>query len=137
MKRFPNKQKAIDLAIWQNVNHRYANNYGVLRSMEKGDYLVIIKNHPSVALEDFEKLLKDYSQMSYEHIASIASDSDPLDDWEEIRGMFSTVHGETLRFILTTKLPLEKFLRYELACRGYDENFKWVGFDSAEALWLK
>lgn len=137
MKRFPNKTKAVDLAIWQNANYRYANNFGVVLSMEKGDYIVLTKDHPSIALENFENLLKDYSQMSYEHIASVARDSDPLDHWEEIRGMFSAIHGETLRFILTTKLPLEKFLRYELACRGYDENFKWIGFDGAEAEWLK
>ena len=46
--------------------------------------------------------------------------------------MFSVAHGETLRFILNTKIPLKRFIRYELACRGYDKNFKWVGFDKAE-----
>ena len=37
--------------------------------------------------------------------------------------MFSVAHGETLRFILNTKIPLKRFIRYELACRGYDKNF--------------
>ena len=56
---------------------------------------------------------------------------------EEIAGMFSIVHGETLRFILSAHIPLERFIRYELACRGYDKDFLWVGFDKAENIWLK
>jgi len=51
--------------------------------------------------------------------------------------MLSVIHGEVLRFILSAKIPLEKFIKYELACRGYDKDFQWVGFDKAEAIWLK
>ncbi len=64
-------------------------------------------------------------------------DDDPLSHWEEIAGMFSVAHGETLQFILSAKIPLEKFIRYELACRGYDENFQWVGFEKSQEIWLK
>lgn len=51
--------------------------------------------------------------------------------------LLTTLYGEILRFILHAKIPLEKFVREELAGRGYDENFKWVGFEEAEKIWLK
>lgn len=35
------------------------------------------------------------------------------------------------------EIPLEKLIRYELACRGYDAETKWVGFDKAKQIWLK
>lgn len=136
MQRFPSKAKAIDLAIWQNNNHRFNDTYGVVLS-SKGDYMVLEADHPSFENSEFEKIPADYSKMKYKDIAQIAMDDDPLPHWEEIRGMVSTVHGETLRFILKTNIPFEKFIRYELASRGYDENFKWVGFDNAEEIWLK
>lgn len=129
-------QKAIDLAIWQNQNHRFEENYGVVLSSQ-GDYLVIQTSHPSFDKSEFENLPVDYKKMEYQHIQQIQMDVDPLPHFEEIAGMFSTAHGETLRFILNTKIPLKKFIRYELACRGYDENFQWVGFEKANSIWLK
>jgi hypothetical protein len=136
MTRFPNKQKAIDLAVWQNHNHRFDDNYGVVSSID-GDYMIFQTDHPTFNKSDFEKLPRDYSKMKYKHIRKIRMDDDPLSHWEEIAGMFSVAHGETLRFILNTKIPLKRFIRYELACRGYDENFNWVGFDKSEEIWLK
>jgi len=129
-------QKAIDLAIWQNHNHRFDDNYGVVLS-SKGDYMVYQTDHPSFDKSEFETLPVDYIKMDYKHIQQIRMDDDPLPHFEEIAGMFSVAHGETLRFILNTKIPLKKFIRYELAVRGYDENFKWVGFEKAEDIWLK
>jgi hypothetical protein len=137
MKRFPSKQKAIDTAIWQNLNYRYDDNYGVIRSKENKDYIVLQKDHPMVSTSEFIQFTADYAGMTYDQIQAIASDRDPLAHWEEIRGMFSTVHGETLRFLLFTKVPLDKFIRHTLASRGYDPEFNWVGFDKAEAIWLK
>jgi len=133
--RFPSKQKAIDLALWQNHNHRYDDNYGVVSSIDE-DYIVFQTDHPSFDKRSFEKLPDDYSKMSYKHIRKIRMDEDPLSHWEEIAGMFSVVHGETLRFILSTKIPLERFIRYELAARGHDKDFRWIGFDKAEEFWL-
>ena len=134
--RFPNKQKAIDLALWQNHNHRYDDNYGVVSSID-GDYMIFQTDHPTFEKSDFEKLPRDYSKMKYKHIRQIRMDVDPLSHWEEIAGLFSNLHGEHLRFILSAKIPLEKFIRYELAVRGYDKDFEWVGFERAEKLWLK
>ncbi len=64
-------------------------------------------------------------------------DEDPLPHFEEIRGMFSVLHGEILRYILEVKIPLDKFIRYELANRGYDKDHLWVGFEKAEEIWLE
>ena len=94
--------------------------------------MVLHKSHPSFEKNEFENFSDDYSKIEYKHIRQIAMDDDPLEHFEEIRGMFSGSHGETLRLILKTKLPLKKFIRYELACRGYDEDFNWVGFEKAE-----
>ena len=136
MKRFPSKQKAIDLALWQNHNHRFGDSYGVVLS-SKGDYMVVEIDHTSFSKREYEKLPTDYTKMNYKHIQQIRMDEDPLPHFEEIAGMFSTAHGETLRFILSAKIPLERFIRYELASRGYDEEFNWVGFDNAEKIWLR
>lgn len=128
-------QKAIDLALWQNYNHRFRDNYGVVLS-SKGDYRVFPTDHPSFEKRDFEPLPKDYKNMDYKYIQQIRMDDNPLPHLEEIAGMFSTANGEILHFILSAKIPLKRFIRYELASRGYDKNFKWVGFDKAQEIWL-
>jgi hypothetical protein len=45
--------------------------------------------------------------------------------------------GEILRFIISHKVPLDKIIRHELACRGYDQNSRWCGFEEARKIWLK
>lgn len=64
---------------------------------------------------------KNYAKMKYQHIGKIAQDDEPLYHWEEIRGLFSSFDGELLRHILHAKIPLEKFIRYELASCGFEE----------------
>ncbi|MGY8909793.1 MAG: hypothetical protein ACKVIG_08035 [Flavobacteriales bacterium] len=126
----------MDHAIWNNHNHRFEDNYGAVLSSE-GDYIVCKTDHSSFEKSEFEALPVDYSKMDYQHIQQIRMDVDPLPHWEEIAGLISTIHGETLRFILGTQITLKRFIRYELMCRGYDENFQWVGFDKAKEIWLK
>lgn len=130
-------QKALDEAVWINFRHR-ATDYrvGVIQSVDDG-YILAHPNHSVYENEHFEVLPSDYSNMSYNHIASIGMDEDPLTHWEEIRGAFQILDGELLRFILTKKIPLEKIIRYELACRGYDKNHQWVDFEEAKKIWLK
>ena len=137
MTRYPSKQKAIDHALWNSFNHRFqGQSYGVVLS-SKGDYLVLPTDHVSFEKSDFEIIPKHYCDMDYKHIKQIAMDDDPLNHWEEILGMFSVLHGEILRFILEAKIPLEKFIRWELASRGYDKNHQWCGFEKAKEIWLK
>jgi len=83
MTRFPNKQKAFDLAIWQNHNHRFDDNYGVVLS-SKGDYMVCQTDHPSLSKSEFENLPVDYKKMDYKHIRQIRMDDDPLPHFEEM-----------------------------------------------------
>lgn len=125
-------QKVIDEAVWINFRHRTT------------DYRVgVIENrivHPKDKTfkgEHFEKLPEDYSTMTYNDIASIGMDEDPLKHWEEIRGMISVMDGELLRFILAKKVPIDKLIRYELTARGYDKDHKWCGFEKAKEIWLK
>lgn len=135
--RQPNKEKAIDLAVWLNFKHRVdGKRFGVIQSVE-GDFLIVSPNHPTFKGEVFEILPEHYSQMNYKHIRNIGMDVDPLHHFAEIKGMISVMDGEILRFILKYKIPLKKLIRYELACRGYDENHIWCGFDKAEDIWLK
>lgn len=137
MERFQNRQKAIDLAIWRNFNYRYPSNFGVLQDAKRGDYEVIQKDASSINKNVFEEFHEDHSMMSYNHIQTIASDRDPLEHWEEILGMLSTMNGETLRFILFANVPLDKLIRHTIASRGFDENLNWVGFQKAEEIWLQ
>ncbi len=86
--------------------------------------------------EQFEELPSDLSAMTYDHIQRIRMAYEPLEHWEAIAGMFSVADGEILRFILAYKVPLERFIRHELAGRGYDKNHNWIGFEQAAKLWL-
>ncbi len=99
--------------------------------------MVVPKDHPDTIDETFETLPNDYASLSYERIAEIYADRNALWLWEELKGMFQTANGGLLRFLLIYQIPLEKFMRYELACRGYDKDHKWVGFKKAEKICLK
>ncbi|KGL59141.1 hypothetical protein [Polaribacter sp. Hel1_85] len=73
--------------------------------------------------------------MSYKDILlDEVMDKYPLPHLEEINVMLSTVDGEILGFILHSKIPLEKLIRFELAGRGFDENHRWVGFEKANEI---
>ena len=99
--------------------------------------MVFQTDSPACDKNALETLPTDYSEMAYIDIQHIRMDNDPLPHWEEIAGMISVAHGETLRFILSANIPLERFIRYELASRGYDKDFRWVGFEKAGKIWLQ
>lgn len=136
LKRYPSKLKAIDYCLWHNFTHRTQKlQLGVVLSI-KGDFLVVPVGHPTFEHDDFEVLPTDYSNMSYKHMKIIGMDEERLHVWEELLGIFSTMSGEIMRFILHMKVPLYKMIRWELANRGYDENNIWVGYDRAYEIWL-
>lgn len=131
------KSKAIDNVLWLNFENRTTEKeYGVIQSIEH-DYLIVPKDHPSVQGETFEKLPDSYASLSYDRIAKIFADRNPLWFWEELKGTFGTLNGELLRFILAYDIPLEKLIRYSLSARGYDKNMQWVGFNKAKDIWLE
>ncbi len=133
---FEDKEKAIHACLWENFIHRICN--------VKFCVVVHPDNKWAVCKESFAKEMEllqeiipaNYASLSYEQIRHIKMDSDPLPFWEELCGMFSVADGDYLRFILHSKIPLEKLIRYELACRGHDENTSWVGFEKAKEIWL-
>ena len=136
MKTHVDKQRAIDVAHWMTFKYRQQNRmYGVEYIRKTKEYRVVeLENKRRPKLRDFPF---DYSRMHYEQISSVSMDKNPLAHWEKIRGMISTADGEILRFILEYNVPLEKFIRFELASRGHDQFHEWVGFEKAFEVWLK
>lgn len=135
--RYADMQKALDDALWRNFTNRTKpERFGVVKSIQ-GDYLVVPVPNEVFAKVEYFKLPKSYRKMSYQQIQEIRMQFDPLNHWESLSGMFATANGELLRFILASKIPLQRWIRYELAARGYDKNSQWVGFKKAEAMWLK
>ncbi|MDB4293480.1 hypothetical protein N9954_08745 [Maribacter sp.] len=134
------KQKAIDHLLWLNFINRTKADRHKLIETQRGDLMI---THESFwqggwGLYELRWIRKKrYRRMKYSRIASIAMDKEPLVHWESIRGMLSTQDGELLRFIIKYKIPLEKFIRYELASRGFDEDHQWCGFEKASEIWLK
>lgn len=133
--RFPSKQRAIDQALWINFKSPNKLPFGVVESAE-GDYLVVPSTHPTFEADEFEQLPTSYVNMDYRHIRSIFIANNPLDHWAQLIGMLQVQSNEVLRFILHFNIPLEKFIRYELASNGHDENGKWCGFEKAKEIWL-
>tara|TARA_B100001115_G_scaffold172884_1_gene156479 strand:+ start:2380 stop:2802 length:423 start_codon:yes stop_codon:yes gene_type:complete len=134
---FFSKQKALDQAVWLNFENRLRNNrFGAIQGVA-GQYLVMPTDHPSFEGEAFETFPDSYESMDYEQIQGIAMDPEPLSFWEAILGMFSTIDGEVLRFILRYQVPLSKFIRFELAARGYDRDNRFCGFEQARKIWFE
>lgn len=133
--RFPSKQRAIDYALWMNFKMPNEPPYGVVESSE-GVHLVVSSKHLSFEEDEFEELPESHENMDYRHIRSIFIAKDPLDHWVQVIGMLQVQSNEVLRFILHSNVPLEKFIRFELALSGHDENGKWCGFEKAKEIWL-
>ncbi len=135
---FDNEQKAIDHAMWLNFKYRIAKiKFGVVHGPDDNWAVCEETTSQEIEIPFLDILPEDYSQISYDDIRHIRMDNNPLPYWEELFGMFSTADGEILRYILHTKIPLEKLIRHELAGRGFDENHRWCGFDKANKIWLK
>ncbi|UOY05001.1 hypothetical protein L0P88_13675 [Muricauda sp. SCSIO 64092] len=137
LEKFANKQKAMDRAMWLNFEYRLTHQRFVMVPSYESGYFVVPNGHPSFEGEMIEELPNGYSGMTYMDIQNIMADTDPLPHWETIAGMVSVISGEILRFLLHGKVPLKRFIRYELACRGYNKENRWVGFEKAKEIWLK
>ena len=135
---FSNRFKAIDTAKWLNFIDRSDEYfYVVCKHGQHGFAVRELETTGQKPSSWLDIIPANYSKMGYEHLASIFSDSDPLPHMEDIRGMFSILNNQILLFILKEKLPLEKFIKKELASRGYDNHNLFIGFKAAEKLWLK
>ena len=137
---FHDQEKAIHHAIWLNFKYRIAKiKFGVIHGPDDKHKWAVVEEATAQEMEtEFLDILpKSYEEMTYDHIRHIAMDEDRPRYWDELKGMFSVLDGEILRFILHAKIPLEKLIRFELSARGHNEDHRWVGFDKAEEIWLK
>ena len=136
---FTDECKAIDYATWLNFKHRTkrATIFFVITG-PNGEPVVVSDDVFESFREDgySHPLHGDYLDLSYEQLDVIAKDDEPLEHWAELRGAFSTMDGELLRYILEKKIPLDRLIRHELASRGHDKECKWIGFEKAKELWL-
>jgi len=133
---FEDKQKAIHSCIWENFVHRAIGTKFCVVAHPNNKWAVC-KESFALDMEFIQEIISnDYTSLSYDEISHIRMDKNPLLAWEEIAGMFSIADVNILRFILHSKIPLEKLIRYELAARGHDKNINWVGFEKAKEIWL-
>lgn len=130
--------KAIDHCLWLNFKYRIAKiTFGVISHPNRKFAVCEQATANELGATFLDVLPKNYTELTYDAIRNIKMDSEVLPFWESIIGLFSVANGEILRFLLHTKMPLERLIRHELASRGYDENHRWCGFDKAGEIWLK
>ena len=135
---FDSKEKATDHALWLNFKYRVAKiKFGIIHGPDNNSAVLEEATSKEMEMPFLDILPKDVSMITYDAIRHIKMDSNPLPHWGRIIGLFSSTDGEVLRYVLHTKIPLEKFIRHELASRGYDKNHRWCGFDKASEIWLK
>lgn len=135
---FDSQEKAIHHCLWLNFKYRIAKiTFGIIHG-PNNNWAVCEEATAQEMERDFLDILpKDYSNMNYDNIRHIRMDREPLPHLEELVGHFSTMDGEILRFILYSKIPIEKLIRFELAERGFDENHRWIGFKKSFEIWLE
>lgn len=135
---FDSQEKAIHHCIWLNFKYRIAKiTFGIINGPDNNFAVVEEATAKEIEMSFLDILPKDYSEMSYDDIRHIQMDRKPLPHWEEINGMLSTMDGEILRFLIHSKIPLEKLIRFELAGRGFDKNHRWCGFTKSFEIWLE
>lgn len=131
-------QKAIDLALWLNFIGQKENKAFRVVQLPNNQYSVEqTLESTKVNKPPLIPLIDSYKSITYSQILDLKKQEDPLAHWEEIIGLFSTANGSLLRFILHYQIPLERLIRVELACRGYDANYNWLGFEKAKQYWFE
>lgn len=134
---FDDFDKAVHQSIILNFKRTAKNlTFGVIHGPED-NWAVVSDGVRDNMDKDFINIPSNYVDIDFDQIKDIFKDNDQLPYWETIRGMVSVIDADVLRFILSTKVPLEKVIRYELACRGLDTEGKWCGFEQAEKIWLE
>ena len=135
---FDTKAKAQHQAVWLNFKYRITKKrFSVIEAPKRQWAVVDEAMSEELGIPFIYDLSLDYRAMNYDDIRHIRMDTEPLPHWEELMGIFSVVHGELLRFILHSNIPIEKLIRYELAIRGYDKNHHWCGFEKSAEIWLE
>ena len=137
---YDNLDKARDRALWLEFEHRNVpKQFVVFDGPEDNNNYFVADIQTAQEMEikhQYYSLPENYQHWTYGDLKGIAGDPEMLSHFEELLGKFSVMEGNLLKFILKYQLPLEKIIRHELGCRGFDDN-NWVGFQESEKYWMK
>ena len=135
---FSSQEKSIHHCLWLNFKYRIAKiSFGIINGPDDNFAVVEEATAKEMEMPFLDVLPDDYSDMNYDDIRKIRMDKEPAPHLEELFGQFTTMDGEILRFILHSKIPLEKIIRFTLAERGFDKNHRWCGFSKSFEIWLE
>lgn len=134
---YDNLDKARDRALWLEFEHRNTPKQFVVFDGPEDDFAVAdLQTAEEMEItHQYYSLPENYHHWTYGDLKGISGDPEMLEHWENILGKFSVVEGELLRFILKYQVPLDKIIRHELGCRGFDADNKWIGFTESEKIW--
>lgn len=137
---YDNLDKARDRALWLEFEHRNVpKQFVVFDGPEDSNNYFVADIQTAQEMEikhQYYSLPENYQHWTYGDLKGIAGDPEMLSHFEELLGKFQVMEGNLLKFILKYQLPLEKIIRHELGCRGFDDN-NWVGFQESEKYWMK
>lgn len=135
---FSSMDKAIHHCTWLNFKYRIVNKrFGIIEHPEF-KYAVCDEVTAKERGDAFLDILpEDYSDLDYFTVLDIRQELKPIPHWIKLLDMVSTADEEILRFVLYTKIPFERLIRFELARRCYDENHRLISHEESRALWLK
>ena len=129
--------KARDRALWLEFEYRnIPKHFMVFDGPENNFAVADLQTAEEMEItHHYYSLPENYQHLSYGDLKGISGDPEMLEHWENILGKFSVMEGELLRFILKYQIPIDKIIRHELGCRGFDHNNQWIGFNESEKLW--
>lgn len=132
---FPTLSKAQDFAVWEQFAE--SSNGDTFYVVDGPEHYSVVNQSMLEELGGIQSypLKTSYADLQWQDMESLYQDEDPLFPWEELIGIFQTMDGTLLRFILAYRIPLPLFVCYTLACRGYDSQKRWVGFDTSDHIW--
>lgn len=136
---YDNLDKARDRALWLEFEYRNIPKQFVVFDGPEDNYAVAdlqTAEEMDIA-RHYYSLPENYQHRTFGDLKGIAGDPEMLEHWENILGKFSVMEGELLKFILKYQVPLDKIIRHELGCRGFDADNRWIGFSESEKIWQK
>ncbi|NMR34931.1 hypothetical protein HIO71_12115 [Chryseobacterium aquaticum] len=129
--------KARDRALWLEFEHRDIPKHFVVFDGPENNFAVadLQTTEEMEITHHYYSLPENYQHWTYGDLKGIAGDPEMLSHFEELLGKFSVMEGDLLKFILKYQVPLDKIIRYELGCRGFDADNRWIGFTESEKVW--
>ena len=135
---YSNLDKARDRALWLEFEHRNVPKQYVVFDGPEDNYAVADLQTATQELDitnQYYSLPENYQHWTYGDLKGIAGDPEMLEHFETLLGKFSVMESQLLMFILKYQVPLEKIIRHELGCRGFDSQNRWIGYTESEKEW--